>query len=456
MLVLLRLVLITLSCSVLAASARGGSTLPVLHISLTGSDAGRCTQTAPCLSFARAYRVAHCGQTVEVAAGTYPGAQMVKADNPGLASGCSSYVVFEPAQGATVTLGCPGTGNVGCGPLGLGSSDWAPGCCSDGQQGPSWVEFKNFVFRGSWEVGGGDHILLENDHGPSAGNVRDTTNFTMHGGDYGPCQSPSTSPRTTPCDHNMSFDGNGASSVLIDGVTFHDFSLVNPDHFECMVVFGAASMTIQNSRFYNCMIYDVAFSLGNTPSGVVVQNNWFGDATNGWALNFMYNGHPDSNVLIRYNSFSDGNAITQSSGSLSNVEIDGNILGTRADCLPAATYHANLWQAGRCVDDDLTRVPFGYALVSNQLAHDGQKAAAVRLIFRQLARKDTKLATVLKALRRGRFPSPHGRWSAGAVKAVVADPFYNGGRLGRRSAQPLVAAATARSAAKNLGIPPSR
>ena len=339
----------------------GGGDTANIWIAPGGSDSGsNCKRSASpstmpsagtvCATMKKALQLASCGDDVKLAAGTYPSAQMVKADNPGLASGCSSYVVFEPAQGATVTLGCPGTSNVGCGPLGLGSSNWAPGCCSDGQQGPSWVEFKNFVFRGSWEVGGGDHILLENDHGPSAGNVRDTTNFTMHGGDYGPCQSPSTSPRTTPCDHNMSFDGNGASSVLIDGVTFHDFSLVNPDHFECMVVFGAASMTIQNSRFYNCMIYDVAFSLGNTPSGVVVQNNWFGDATNGWALNFMYNGHPDSNVLIRYNSFSDGNAITQSSGSLSNVRAIGNIIGAAAstNCISGLTYDYNVWDTGSC------------------------------------------------------------------------------------------------------------
>ena len=303
-----------------------------------------------CATIKKALQLASCGDDVKLAAGNYQSNRLVKADNPGLSSGCSSYVVFEPAQGASVSLGCPGTSNVGCGPFGLGAPNWAPGCCSDSQQAPSWIEFKNLVLRGSWEVGGGDHVLLENDHGPNAGNVRDTTNFTIHGGDYGPCQSPSTSPRTTPCDHNMSFDGNGTGSVLIDGATFHDFSLVDPDHFECMVVFGAASMTIQNSRFYNCMIYDVAFSLGNVPQGVVVQNNWFGDATNGWAVNFMYNGRPDTNVLVRFNSFSDGNAITQSSGSLSNVRAVGNVIGVGAsgNCISGLTYDYNVWSSGSC------------------------------------------------------------------------------------------------------------
>ena len=251
----------------------------------------------------------------------------------------------------------------------------------------------------------------------------------------------------------MSFDGNGTGSVLIDRATFHDFTLVDPDHFECMVVFGIASMTIQNSRFSNCMIYDVAFSLANTPKSIVVQNNWFGDATNGWAVNFMHNDGSDANIIVRYNSFADGDAVTQSSGTLENVQIVGNIIGTHALCLPSASYRFNLWTGGRCSGDDRVRVPFGYTLAANQLTPDRQKAASVRLVFEQLGRKRASLGDVLKALRRAHLPSPNGHWSKAVLRSLVADPFYASGRLGRSGARPLVAPATARAAAKYLDLP---
>ena len=42
-------------------------------MSPTGSDAGLCTQAAPCKSLDRAYRVAEPGDVVQIAEGSYPG-----------------------------------------------------------------------------------------------------------------------------------------------------------------------------------------------------------------------------------------------------------------------------------------------------------------------------------------------------------------------------------------------
>src|SRR5688572_26747533 len=50
--------------------------VPVLYVSPSGTDTGLCTLTAPCKSFARAYKVAQPGQIVEVAGGTYPAQQI--------------------------------------------------------------------------------------------------------------------------------------------------------------------------------------------------------------------------------------------------------------------------------------------------------------------------------------------------------------------------------------------
>ena len=45
-----------------------------LYVATTGVDAGTCTQAAPCLTIGFALGVAAAGDTIEIAAGDYPGA----------------------------------------------------------------------------------------------------------------------------------------------------------------------------------------------------------------------------------------------------------------------------------------------------------------------------------------------------------------------------------------------
>ena len=72
-----------------------------VYVATSGSDANPCTQTQPCLSFGRAYKVAASGSTVRVAAGTYS-AQEIDED-PAKLSGAP--VVFEPSGGSVTVAG---------------------------------------------------------------------------------------------------------------------------------------------------------------------------------------------------------------------------------------------------------------------------------------------------------------------------------------------------------------
>src|SRR5437762_3883870 len=91
------LVLATTACGGAAAASKAAT----LYVSPNGSDGGGCTQSAPCASFDRAYRVATPGATVVVAGGTYSGQTI--GDDPSKSS-ASSDVIFTPAAKANVTI----------------------------------------------------------------------------------------------------------------------------------------------------------------------------------------------------------------------------------------------------------------------------------------------------------------------------------------------------------------
>ena len=83
--------------------------LPHLYVSPNGSGSS-CTRAQPCGSFARAYLTARPGQIVELAGGTYRPQDIPVDDRKASAS---ANVVFQPARGAKVTVGCNSDG-MGC------------------------------------------------------------------------------------------------------------------------------------------------------------------------------------------------------------------------------------------------------------------------------------------------------------------------------------------------------
>jgi hypothetical protein len=350
-----------------------GVSVPTVFVSLSGNDSScvRGDSSRPCASLARAYQLAQCGDTVEIAAGTYlQSSQPDLRDDPAK-DNCGSYVKFTPAAGAAVSLSCT-QGTDGCVAFVDGTENWT----GSSPRGASWIELNGLTVNGDMWLAGSDHVRLVNVTG-GGGVVRDVTNLAISGGSFGPCQSPGFTPRTTNCASNWMFDGSAISTVSIDGAAFHDFQ-IGQTHFECMFLNSVAQMTIQNSRFYNCDIYDIMIELAAAPpGGITIQNNWFGQATNGWAVNFSGGGSSsDSNVLIRYNSFGDGQAVSQSSGSLSNVRVIGNIFGTDASCLTGATYDFNVWKTGSCGSDSTTSSTMPYVNTGTGSAMDYHLASA--------------------------------------------------------------------------------
>jgi hypothetical protein len=104
---------------------------PQLYLSPTGSDAGRCTQNAPCASFARAFALAPAGATVTVAAGDYTSCPPVKGSK-------SDFVTFVGAPGARVVcnLSFQGANHIELRGIGLYQL---------GTQASSYLRFRNLA-----------------------------------------------------------------------------------------------------------------------------------------------------------------------------------------------------------------------------------------------------------------------------------------------------------------------
>jgi len=351
-----------------AAGAPKGAKLPAFFLSPDGSDTRSCRSRAQsCASFQRAYSIARAGQVVEVAGGTYAG-QTIRAVGRRL----GPNVVFRPAAGARVvlgglTFGSGGDGNAGPDRItvrGMHTSykGHAPGARN--QEG---------IFVGP----GSSHITLVN---MDAGSIDSwfADHLTVQGGDYGPCDAVVG---TNVCGNNKQ---DASSNVLIDGALFHDMRFDESCiadggcHWECMYVNAAVNFTIRNSKFRDCAIYNIFFTLSGPDAqkigqrNLLIENNWFDtpwteDSSGGeraratgvslaWCQNSSQ-GYRD--VLVRFNSFQRNTGIEldrNMSCHWENVRVVGNLLSYPGNCDPRITYAYNVWttaiRAGRCAGTD--------------------------------------------------------------------------------------------------------
>ena len=235
-----------------AASAADAATQKVrasVFVAPGGSDARSCrSPRAACATFNRAFRVARPGDTVEVAGGAYSGQSVLTVPGRG-----GPNIVFRPAAGARVTLDG----------LTLGSST-----ASD--QGPRHVTFRGMrmSYKGSAPgarnqegifVGpGSKHIRLER---MDAGSVDMwfADRIMVLGGDYGPCDA--IAGASNVCG-NSKLDAS--TNVTVDGALFHDYRFDSSCfadgadcHWECMYINGGENITIRNSKFRDCAIFDI-------------------------------------------------------------------------------------------------------------------------------------------------------------------------------------------------------
>jgi hypothetical protein len=310
-----------------------------LYVATTGVDTGACTSAAPCKSFDYAYSKAAPGDTVIVAAGTYPSQTIspISARN----NSTTADVVFKPAGSATVNV---------------------PDIVVSGYH----VEFQSMI-GSQWHADPGSHdVTFRNYTVTNAIYGKSASNINVIGGSVGPNVDGGSQFKTT---------GTGLgqpSGLLIDGVTFHDSSRTTA-HTECLAVWGWKNVKILNSTFHRCGVFDVSvteagFGDPYDATGITLENNFFDAPFNtntnsndgSYSVNFegKQNGntrHNLTDILVRNNS-STGTMLIDTGGNpiLNNVRFVGNV-GVRADnhCYSGVTFEYNVWSAAACSSSDI-------------------------------------------------------------------------------------------------------
>ncbi|HEU4975483.1 MAG TPA: choice-of-anchor Q domain-containing protein [Baekduia sp.] len=296
-----------------------------VFVATGGSDAGGCTAAAPCKTLQRAYQVADPGDVVEVAGGTYHDAGL----RPDASKTSADDVVFRPAPGATVRLDAPQF-EITASHVELrdvATTKW-------------WVETpaQDVTMRG---VDTDMFTIVSNPSGAPRG-------ISVIGGDVGP-----------QVDDYSTIGTNGNNfnpvpkDVLIDGVSFHDFTLSSGSsaHVECLQVWGGDGLTVRNSTFRNCHVFDILFNVESgvpTPTNIVVENNFLQccGAGDNYSVRFSdTHGEQWKDVLFRNNS--SNRAVNFGPGApYTNVQVLANV-APRVDGTPAGvTFDNNVWYAG--------------------------------------------------------------------------------------------------------------
>ncbi len=235
-------------------------------VAADGSDARRCrTPATACATFERAYRSAKPGEVVDVAGGRYPEQQIVADTRKNRRA---QHVTFRPAAGEEVELDglSLGSGENADGPRHLTIEDMKTTFAGEGEQhavaalpGTRDVVWRN-LDAGNFSLWG----------------VR---RFRILGGDWGPCAISAQASCT-----NAKIDAGPAGSstrdVLVSGARFHDFRF-SPEcytdgadcHFECMYVNGSRNVTIRDSEFRDCALYDIFVTLSGPDAARVGHRN---------------------------------------------------------------------------------------------------------------------------------------------------------------------------------------
>jgi hypothetical protein len=305
-----------------AAGPAGSAATSPLYMSPGGSDSSRCTRSAPCRSFERAYAVAAPGQTVLVGAGTYGGQQEVQRD-----SGKTSPrdVLFRPMRGARPVVG---------------SLDVYG----------SHVEFRGLrIERDFYVKCGADDVTLRGSKA-SLFFIRSATNIRILGTEFGPSDTISQIGHTEDCPRSP-------RGILMDRVYMHDFTNSDPDkHMECLTVQAANDLVIRRSRFHHCQHFDILLKHRSpvlTSTNVTIENNWFDhpwpEGSTAIQFSLPAGGGTFTNLLIRNNSFA-GTLILKPDVTYRNARVFSNV-GNRygGPCDEDEVQVAyNIWADGGC------------------------------------------------------------------------------------------------------------
>jgi hypothetical protein len=317
-----RLTALLLGGSLLAgcAGAATSRTEGPHYISPAGKDSAECTREDPCRTLNAARRRATAGGEIRLLSGRYPDQDVAAAPGGGRA------ILVRAADGARVRVGVLTITGHGLELRGLRLAGW------HAMQGAGRLTFRDV--QTSWFF---------------ADSVSD---LRILGGTVGPADSVDPQIRAA--------NTKGAPvprNILIDGVTFHDFTARKDPavHVECLQFGAGEHVVVRRSSFLNCATHSIFVrSWGGTAKirDFTFADNRFGLVPGGYYSLRVVKSEPGtiSDIMVRDNS---ATTTMQVDGGIPGVSLVGN-LAPRApwQCFAGQRYRRNVWSAVRCGPTD--------------------------------------------------------------------------------------------------------
>lgn len=292
----------------------------------------------------RAYRAAAAGDVVELAGGTYAGAQVIP---PDASKRLGDPIIFRPADGAAVTI----AGQV--------------------RVGAARIFFRDMKFAGGW-FATGDRLTFKNIDS-TAMYIVSGTNIKVLGGQVYPGPGFQGEQDADPL-IGSGTRGNPPTNILIDGVRFHGW-LRPPGtdyHTECFQAGSGVNVVIRNSRFYDCATHDLFIqswgSLNNANNRLdnwVLENNYLAATHDGYfamqLLNRDDGTQPGARFVIRNNSWLQGIRLDLRSDATVTITANVGALEQNlcAQSKGEVVWEYNVFTSARCSATD-TRAPSGF------------------------------------------------------------------------------------------------
>lgn len=316
---LVLLALLTTAAAVVIVALPGSADAADLYVTPSGGGT-TCQADRPCGSLDAAYRAAQPGDVVEVGGGSY-GRQVV----PALGKAAPA-VEFRAAEGARVVIS--------------GLDIKADHVVLRGMRSDSYLDVDSSASDPVEDV----RLIDMHTKTHWINNARD---FTWTRGSIGPSFNVKAS----------MVGGQPASQRLTyDGIYWHDATRDDQGvHMECFYVASVQGITIRNSRFRNCAVFDVLFTkIGGDadPSNVLIENTVFERSKDvgGGDAYYTFMVHENATIdgfVLRNNLWELGFSVL---GRVTNARAVGNI--GRGSCQPGVTYSHNVFAGSRCGSTD--------------------------------------------------------------------------------------------------------
>jgi hypothetical protein len=299
-------------------SADGAATAP-LWLSPDGDDGGSCSKDEPCETISRALKKAHAGGEILLGSGSYPAQALRGAPDPD----GTRPVVVRPAPGAQVRTGR----------LAIHTKN---------------LELRGLRMTGWYAYADAGRLTLRDDHVrwffvDSASDIR------ILGGTVGP--SDAIDPQIRAADR----DGAPVPrNILIDGVTFHDFTTrTDPSaHVECLQFGAGRHVVVRRSRFVNCADHSIfvgAWGGTATVKDFTFEDNRFLGVDKGYYSLRVASDDPTrtSDIVVRRNS---ATMTMRIDPGTPGVVWERNLAPRFGwECFPGMRYVANVWAGPKAV-----------------------------------------------------------------------------------------------------------